>query len=206
VGFAEVLDDFDLGEADRFADLIERSGNQLLDTIDSVLDLSKLEAGSVRPDYESTDVIQEVTEAIELVAPRADEADLTLRTKMPSASITAELDRGAFRRILHNLLSNAIKFTDAGGTVTVRTREAPHTVEVDVEDTGVGIDDDFMPALFDAFEQPSDATADAQGTGLGLAVTQRLVRLMDGTIEVESTKGEGTCFTVRLPRDPNAES
>ncbi len=207
IGFADVLGDYELGEADRFADLIEKSGTQLLNTIDSVLDLSKLEAGSVQPTFQSTDVTQQVEDAAELVSTRAEEANVSLQLDVPDTEIRAELDQGAFHRILQNLLSNAIKFTETGGSVTLRAREADQTVVIEVEDTGVGIDEAFMPNLFNAFEQEeAPSSEEGSGTGLGLAVTKRLVDLLNGTIAVDSTKGEGTCFTVRLPRFPTSTS
>jgi len=207
IGFADVLSDYDLGEADRFTHLIEKSGTQLLDTIDSVLDLSKLEAGSVQPTFEPTNVTQQARDAAELVSTRAEEAGVSLHVDLPETDLQAELDQGAFHRILQNLLSNAVKFTEAGGSVTLRVEDEDETLLVEVEDTGVGIDEDFLPHLFDAFEQEQpDASQDGDGTGLGLAVTKRLVDLLGGTINVESTKGEGTCFTVRLPRFPDASS
>ena len=205
IGFADLLSDYELGEADRFASLIEKSGTQLLETIDSVLDLSKLESGSVRPAFEPTDVSGQAREAAELIRTRAEDAGIAFHLSVPNTPIQAELDPGALRRILQNLLSNAVKFTDAGGSVSLRVhRDGAHVV-LEVEDTGVGIDAAFMPNLFDAFEQEDSGPADdGGGTGLGLAVTKRLVDLLGGTIEVESTKGEGTCFTVRLPRYPDS--
>ena len=207
IGFADVLGDYELGDADRFADLIEKSGTQLLDTIDSVLDLSKLEAGSVRPTLEPTNVTQHARDAAELVSTQAEDAGISLQIDVPDTEIEAELDQGALHRILQNLLSNAVKFTEPGGAVTIRTRAVGPDVVLEIEDTGVGIDPTFIPNLFDAFEQGSaNAPQEGTGTGLGLAVTKRLVDLLDGTIDVESTKGEGTCFTVRLPRFPNPNS
>ncbi len=207
VGFAEILDDYDLGEANRFADLIEQSGSQLLDTIDSVLDLSKLEAGAVRPNFELTEAVQEVRSVVELVSPRAQEAGLTLHTEFPSPPVEAELDPSAFRRILRNLLSNAVKFTNAGGSVQVRMQATADRITVAIKDTGRGIDEAFLPNLFDPFEQESTPKAgEHDGTGLGLAVTKRLVELLEGSIEVDSTKGEGTCFTVHFPRTLHSDS
>jgi CheY-like chemotaxis protein len=100
---------------------------------------------------------------------------------------------------LQNLIGNAIKFTDSGG-VRVRVSAEHPNIRVDVMDTGTGIDAAFLPHLFQEFKQESTGLARShEGTGLGLTITKRLVDLMDGTIEVESTKGEGSCFTVRLP-------
>jgi signal transduction histidine kinase len=99
---------------------------------------------------------------------------------------------------MDNLVSNAIKFTDEGGTVTLRARADEETVTLEVEDEGVGIDEDFLPDLFEAFARGPGQTQD--GSGLGLAITHRLTDVMGGTIDVESEKGVGTRFTVRLPR------
>ena len=109
-------------------------------------------------------------------------------------------DRAAFGRILHNLLSNAIKFTDSG-RVRVLVRARPETFTVEVVDTGVGMDDAFLPRLFGEFVQASEGHARShEGAGLGLAITKRLVGLMGGEIAVSSQKDEGTTFAVTLPR------
>jgi signal transduction histidine kinase len=102
-------------------------------------------------------------------------------------------------RITDNLVGNALKFTDAGGTVTLRASATDETIIIEVADTGIGIEDDFLPQLFESFSRAEDATG-REGSGLGLPITKRLTELMGGTIEVESEKGEGTTFTVRLPR------
>jgi PAS domain S-box-containing protein len=184
--------------------LIERSSHRLLNTIDSVLDLAKLESGSVSVDPKPIDVNDEILGTAELFQPKAAEANVTLQTDVDADRLVARLDPTMVHRIADNLVSNALKFTDAGGTVTVRTRATEDHAVLEVEDTGVGIDDDFLPGLFEAFSRDTD-TADHEGNGLGLAITKHLTELLDGTIEVESTKGKGTTFTVRLPRRLEAD-
>jgi signal transduction histidine kinase len=102
-------------------------------------------------------------------------------------------------RITDNLLSNALKFTDPGGTVTLRARAEGDRVAIEVADTGAGIDEAFLPNLFEPFSR-SEAQKSTDGTGLGLAITKHLTDVMGGAIDVESEKGIGTTFTVRLPR------
>jgi signal transduction histidine kinase len=102
-------------------------------------------------------------------------------------------------RITDNLLSNALKFTEPGGTVALRAHGTDDAVTMAVADTGTGIDEDFLPNLFEAFTRGPDQD-DTEGTGLGLAITKHLTEVMGGTIEVESEKDEGTTVTVRLPR------
>lgn len=101
--------------------------------------------------------------------------------------------------MLRNLISNALKYTEEG-SVWVRAEQRNGTVAIEVEDTGIGMDSEKTSALFEAFRQESEGIArEYEGSGLGLAVTKRVVDQMDGTIEVETEKGQGTCFTVQLP-------
>jgi PAS domain S-box-containing protein len=184
----------------QFAELIERSGQRLLETLNSVLDLSKLESGSMHLDLQSIDAAREVEETAELFERRAAEKDVEMNADIPDGPLWTRADRGALERVLHNLLSNAVKFTEPGGSVVARSYPESETVTFEVEDTGVGIDPDFLPDLFDAFEQESTGhDRNHEGSGLGMAVTKRLVDRMDGSIEVESEPGEGTCFTIKLP-------
>ena len=179
-------------------DLIERSSYRLLDTIDSVLDLAKLESGTVEPERKSVDLTDELLGTAEIFQPQADENDLTLRTEVQEP-LTARLDPSMLHRIADNLLSNALKFTEAGGTVTLRGSGTEEAVTIEVEDTGIGISEDFLPDLFESFSRGS-GHAGTEGSGLGLAITKRLTEVMGGTIEIESEKGVGTTVTVRLPR------
>jgi signal transduction histidine kinase len=179
-------------------DLIKRSGVRLRDTIESVLDLSKLEAGAVEPSPESLDLADELLGSVELFQPQAAEQEVDLRADVDEP-LSATLDPTMLHRITDNLLSNALKFTEPGGTITLRAHGTDEAVTMEVVDTGVGIDADFLPNLFEAFAQGPEQN-DVGGSGLGLAITKRLTEVMDGTIEVESEPGVGTTFTVRLPR------
>ncbi len=214
IGFAEAIGEQapsasangENGEAvHHFAGLIEKGGRRLLETLNSVLDFSQLEAGSMSLSPDSVDVSREIQETVEFFQNRADEADVELTTDISNSPIHAHADPEALRRILHNLVSNAVKFTDPDDTITVRAAERDGTVHLEVEDTGIGIDPEFVPHLFDAFEQESTGSDRThEGSGLGLAVAHRLVNLMNGSIDVDTAKGEGTCFTVRLPKEAPA--
>ncbi|HKL88155.1 MAG TPA: PAS domain-containing sensor histidine kinase, partial [Salinibacter sp.] len=179
-------------------ELIKRSSTRLRNTLESVLDLSKLEAGAVEPSPDSLDLADELLGTAEIFQPQAAEQEVSLETDVEDP-LSAELDPTMLHRITDNLLSNALKFSTAGDTVTLRAFGNHDTVTVEVEDTGVGIDDDFLPNLFEAFTRGPDQT-DTEGNGLGLAITKRLTEVLGGTIEVESEKGVGTTFSVRLPR------
>ena len=213
IGFAEAIGDF-IPDEDAsaenenildFASLIEKSGRRLLDTLNSVLDFSQLEAGSLQLNRQYINVTDEIEETIGLYRPRAGESNIDLSTDLPSTLPDAYADPEAFRRVLRNLLSNAVKFTDEGGSILVRAYEQDDALAIEVRDTGIGIDPDFMPHLFDAFEQESTGNKRSyEGSGLGLAVAKRLINLMQGTIDVRTEKGEGTCFTIQLPQDAPA--
>ena len=180
-------------------DMIERNSQRLLDTLDSVLDLSRLESGSVEMNVQPVNVVDEVCGSAELFQATAQEADVSLAVETDLDHLIVRLDPGMLHRITDNLVSNAIKFTDAGGQVTL-TVSAPDSdrMVLTVEDTGVGISDDFLPDLFAAFTRNH---AGSEGNGLGLAITKRLTELMGGKVRVRSTEGVGTTFFVHLPQD-----
>jgi signal transduction histidine kinase len=206
IGFTEVLEDMDLEPpADRFAQLIHRGGDRLLDTLNSVLDLSQLEAGAMTIRPVPLQVCHEVRDIVEGFGPRADESGVVLHLDVPDDPALVETDRGALQRIVTNLVSNAIKFTEEGGRVTVQVDPQPERLVLTVADTGVGIDEAFLPNLFDAFKQESTGDArEFEGSGLGMSITKQLVDMMGGTIAVDSVKGEGTTVTVTIPSGAEA--
>jgi PAS domain S-box-containing protein len=199
IGFSEVLEE-EVDETHvRFARLIRQSSTRLKDVLNSVLRLSKLEVGAVEFEPETLDLAEEVERTVKLLQPQADEKNLTLRMDGPD-ELSVRLDPGATGRILDNLVNNAIKYTPEGGTVEVRLRAHEQWAELQVDDTGQGIDEALLPNLFEPFVQAPGEDGREEGSGLGLAITKRLVEGMDGKIEVETEPGEGTCFTVRFAR------
>jgi PAS domain S-box-containing protein len=200
IGFAELLADEATGRRRKMADLIRRSGGRLKETLTSVLELARLEGDAITLTPERLDLAERVRETVELLRPQVQSQAVTLALEGVDGSVSAELDRAALDRILTNLLTNAIKFTEEG-QITVTLRPASETVTVVVADTGCGIDEAFLQRIYDAFEQESSGmTRTHEGVGLGLTITQRLVRLMGGSIDIESEKGEGTTVAVTLPR------
>ncbi len=199
IGFAEILaDEVPDAQKDQ-AEKIVQSGRRLMETLDSVLDLSMIEAGEYQVHCSSFDLAEEVRQRVELLRPMAESKNLDFRIEVPAERIEVALDANCLDRILTNLVTNAIKFTERGH-VTVRVRPTSSCVLLQIEDSGIGIDEAFIPDLFDAFTQESEGLQrEHQGTGLGLSITKELVELMEGTIDVESQKGEGTTFTIRLP-------
>ena len=199
IGSAEMLAQNTPEEFQSSINRIERSSRRLLATINSVLDLSKLETGAVEPELESVDLVDEVLGTAEVFHPQAAEQDVTLETEVAADTIPVKLDSTMLHRILDNLTSNALKFTEPGGTVVLRADATNDAAIVEVEDTGVGIKEAYRSRLFESFSREDDVQ-DTDGSGLGLPITKRLTELMGGTIEVESERGVGTTFTVRFPR------
>lgn len=203
LGFAEVLEEEIEGDHLQFAELIRKSGERLLDTLNSVLDMSQLEANSMTIEATRLDVVERVEEILDMFEAQAKENDLylTVETNTDGEPVWAEMDESFLDRIVDNLVGNALKFTEEGG-VTVRVEDHGDTLRLEVEDTGIGISEEFLPHLFDAFKQESTGLRRShEGTGLGMAITKRLVELMDGTIEVDSEEGVGTTFIIDLPRE-----
>jgi len=199
IGSAEMLAQSAPAECQDSVDRIERGSRRLRDTINSVLDLSKLEAGAVAPAPTPVDVADEVLGTAELFRPQAREQDVTLTTEVADDALRAELDPTMLHRITDNLVGNALKFTDAGGTVTLRAYADDATITIEVNDTGPGIDADFLPQLFESFSR-GDNAREREGTGLGLPIAKRLTELMGGTIAVDTEQGVGTTFAVQFPR------
>ncbi|MFB6271511.1 MAG: PAS domain S-box protein [Salinibacter sp.] len=204
IGFAEAIGEEvagDEGGVVQFANLIYKGGQRLLETLDAVLNLSRLEAGEMELSPGRVDLGQETREGAALFEQEALEASVELQVEIPDRPVWGRADEGALRVVLRNLVSNAVKYTEEGGQVWVRAWEEENAAAIEVEDTGVGMNPERLPELFEQFRQASEGKDRSfEGTGLGLAVTKRAVEEMDGSIEVDTEKGEGTCFTVRLPR------
>ncbi|OZC03491.1 ATP-binding protein [Rubricoccus marinus] len=197
LGFSDLLAEELEGEQREYAEFIERSGRRLLDTLNSVLDLSRLQADHVQPELRPVDLAEEAREAVQLLTPLATERGLSLRFSA-RGPVHAMLDRTCINRTLTNLIGNALKFTDQGG-VDVVVEASGDDARLIVRDTGIGIAPDFLPHLFDEFRQASQGEARShEGSGLGLAITHRLVDLMNGDIAVESELDVGTTFTLRF--------
>ena len=203
IGFSELLHDGKLGpvtedQVDVLGDILN-SSRHLLQLINDVLDLSKVEAGRMEFHPEHCRIDTLAHEVRDVVRPLADKKGLHLALEVPPA-LTANIDPGRFKQVLYNYLSNAVKFTPQGGSVTLRIApEGDKAFRLEVEDTGIGIGADEVPRLFQEFSQlPNSRQAD-QGTGLGLALTRHIVEAQGGTVAVRSELGRGSVFSATLP-------
>ena len=201
LGFSSILGEEITDPTQReFIDLIARSGRRLMETLNSVLDLTRLEAGSGRLDGGRLDAADLVRETVVMVGPAAAEQGVAIRAEVGPGSHEVIADEAALVRVLHNLVGNALKFTDEGEVVVSVRRGERGGVALEVRDTGIGIDPAFLPRIFGQFEQESTGHGRRyEGAGLGLALSHQMVERMGGTISVESEKGVGTTFTVVLP-------
>ncbi len=211
LGFSELLQTKTFGplneKQDRFVKNVLVSGRHLLSLINDILDLSKVEAGRLEL-YPESFVLPEVLKTLLAdIRPQAEGKGVQLGLQVDETLELLTADPVRFKQILYNLLSNAVKFTPAGGQVTLAARPAEDAfVEIAVTDTGIGIKAEDLPRLFQEFVQlEAAATKRHEGTGLGLALTKRLVELHGGKIWAESKgEGKGTTFRVRVPLDPPA--
>jgi PAS domain S-box-containing protein len=206
IGFSEFLIDQKAGEltpkqAEFLTDILN-SGNHLLHLINDVLDLSKIEAGKMELHPETFSIRKATGEVCSVTAPLAIKKNLTIRCETDPELDEVRLDQQKFKQVLYNLLSNAVKFSHDGGNVEIRY--TPHNgthLRLQVIDWGIGIRPSDMGRLFIAFQQlDSSAARPYAGTGLGLALTRKIVELHSGRISVESEIGKGSTFTVILPR------
>ena len=182
-----------------YAELIHESGRHLLDLINDLLDMSKIEADRYELDREPFDVGEAAAAAVRLVRRQADEAGVSLRTSLPPRPLEVDADRRAIKQIVINLLANAVKFTPSGGAVTLAVQAAGSELEIVVSDTGVGIAPEDLRRLGRPYEQAGEADQRSQGTGLGLSLVRALAGLHGGAVTIESRLGDGTAVTVRLP-------
>ena len=206
IGFSEIMGSGMFGalgseKYQEYCHDILTSGYYLLDVINDILDMSKIEAGRMKLDPERLDLAQTLAESLRVVSGRADDKNLTLRADI-QGNIPITADRRAIKQILVNLLSNAVKFTPDGGQVIVRSRKVGDRVLLMIADTGIGIAPQSLVKLGKPFEQvESQLTKTYHGSGLGLAIAKSLTRLHGGNMRLRSTLGIGTVVCVALPSD-----
>ncbi|MFC2079492.1 PAS domain S-box protein, partial [Candidatus Bipolaricaulota bacterium] len=214
IGFSEVLADGTFGELNekqtQYVGNILQSGRHLLSLINDILDLSKVEAGKMELDLSDVDASLLIFESLIFVQEKAHQHDIRLETSLSEdvRALTIQADERKLKQILFNLLSNATKFTPDGGSVMLSAELGAGELLVRVQDTGIGLKPEDLHRVFDEFEQIDSSYAKPQqGTGLGLALTKRLIELHGGRIWAESEgEGNGSTFTFTLPLITAGES
>jgi two-component system cell cycle sensor histidine kinase PleC len=179
---------------------IRESGEYLLDVINDILDMSKIEAGGIRLSPEVVELEPILADCLRVVSTRAGEKHLALGSEV-EPEILLNADRRAVKQVALNLLSNAVKFTPDGGAVTMRGRMRGGMVTIAIADNGIGIPKEALRKLGRPFEQvESQLTKKHQGSGLGLAIAKSLSEMHGGRMRIRSTLGKGTLVVVRLPQ------
>jgi signal transduction histidine kinase len=199
LGLAEVLDEELTGEHRDFVRMIRASGERLMHTLDSLLAVSDLNSGRMLPAVQSVDVGRELARIVAEHRGEARRKGLDIWFAEPPETVHARVDPGHFGQAVHQVVDNAVKFTDHGAVAVTLSRMV-EGVEVQIRDTGRGIQEDFLPHVFDAFRQESAGTARAyEGTGLGLQIARGLLERMGARIRIESEVGVGTTVLLLLP-------
>ncbi len=198
-----------MDEPAHLADYLDKtiaSGDQLLNLIDDMLEMNRINSNLVQLKHERTNLRELLTSVIDLFRIEVDRSDLTLVEDYNLGAREVLVDRDSLRRVVSNVVSNAVKFTPAGGTVRIAAGQELDEAagiahcRIVVEDTGVGMSEQFMLRMFDAFEREDSSTSTGlTGTGLGLSIAKNLIDRMGGRIEAQSTKGAGTTITIELP-------
>ena len=208
IGFSEIMESNMFGplgseKYHEYCSDIRGSGQYLLEVINDILDMSKIEAGRIRLDFEDLALDSLLGESMRVVSARAEEKQLNVTSRI-SPDLQLRADRRALKQVMLNLLSNAVKFTHPGGRITVRGRVSGECIVLAIADTGIGIAKDALTKLGRPFEQvESQLTKSHQGSGLGLAISKSLVELHGGSMRIRSTLGKGTLVVVRLPLEPH---
>ena len=208
IGFSEILEEVDtLNERQRrYFSNIRRAGRDLLDLINSILDLAKLESGKMEAVPSEFAITSLASNLCDMVRPLAQKKNIQLILEIDPETPAVFQDQIKVRQILTNLISNAIKFTPEGGRINLNIhRDLENQLVIRVTDTGVGIAPGDQELIFEKFRQGPAAVGDntltreVSGTGLGLSIVKELCILLEGTIELESEVGKGSIFTVTLP-------
>jgi two-component system cell cycle sensor histidine kinase PleC len=204
IGFSEIMESSMFGPlgSDKYGEYcrdIHQSGQYLLEVINDILDMSKIEAGRIRLDAEQIELEPFLNDAMRVVSGRANDKRVKLTARL-GRGIRLTADHRLLKQIVLNLLSNAVKFTPEGGRVTIRARATSGWVSISIADTGIGIPEEALARLGRPFEQvESQLTKSHQGSGLGLAIAKSLTELHHGAMRIRSTPGIGTMVLLRLP-------
>lgn len=187
-----------------YIEVIERNGKHLLALINDILDISRIEAGREEIEITNVDIVKQVQDVIDLLAPLANQKNIVLENQSGHEEIFVETDVAKCRHIVQNLVGNAIKFTEKG-EVKVEVKKLSEKVIIEVKDTGIGIDKAHIPYIFNEFRQGDGSTSRRfGGTGLGLAIAKKYAQLLKGQITVESVSGVGSVFRLALPISNNS--
>ncbi len=210
IGFSDMLlDEIKNKEQKEFVESIHESGNRLLKTLNTILNISKLEAEKVKLQLQTLNIYEEVNYAVESNRNNALSKKLDLIFSCYDKELFAEIDKKIFRAVINNLINNAIKFTDKGSVsinITPKVKDSKDFIIIDIVDTGIGISPEHYKIIFDEFRQGSEGLSRSfEGVGLGLTIAKRFIKLLNGEISVSSELGKGSVFSVEIPSLNNSK-
>jgi two-component system phosphate regulon sensor histidine kinase PhoR len=201
--YAEMLataDEIDVEQQKEFCNIINAEVTRLARFVDDLLSISSMEVGTLTVDLHAVDLQRLLDEVAAKMRPLFEQKQLAFAVTLPPKLQEAKLDKDKIAAVLVNLLGNAAKYTPAGGRVAMRVAVEEQTLRIAIEDSGVGVEADELPRLFEKFFRSKDPRVQAEtGTGLGLALAREVVRAHGGEIEAESVLNQGSTFTVSLP-------
>lgn len=206
LGFSEIIADRVFGAEgteryQNYARNIHEAGGHLLELINDILDLSKVEAGELRLTLEPIELKELINSSVQLMAPMAEKRGVQLVADLGRSPLSLVADRRRLRQMVMNLVSNAIKFTLAGGTVMITAHQEQSNIVIDVADSGIGMTPEQVKVALQPFGQVASDSPYAQvGTGLGLPIVESLVKLHGGQLDIQSTPNVGTTVTLTLPK------
>ena len=180
---------------------ILKAGQHLLELINEVLDLSKIESGNMTISIEEVPLRSLLSEILELLQPMLNAKKISFNAApLETSGITVLADRVRLKQVLLNLISNAIKYNHPGGSISVAYRKLEGSkIQISVQDTGVGISPENLEKIFDPFHRVESKTEPIEGTGIGLTISRKLIHMINGSLEVKSEEGKGSCFFITLP-------
>jgi signal transduction histidine kinase len=191
----------DLPEARRsqISQMIHNEFARLSELTTSFLDYARIESGRAKFKSDLFDLVQLIVESVDIIKMQLDDKEMTISLDLPSDQLMITADKDKIKQVILNLLSNAIKYTLAGGLIKITAKSTPADIIITFQDNGQGIPPEYLPRLFERFFRVPNTERGANGTGLGLTICKQIVEAHNGKIEVISTVGEGTTFTVHLP-------
>ncbi|WP_407357010.1 ATP-binding protein [Methanolobus sp. WCC5] len=209
IGFSEIMLDGLTGELDpsqrNYIQNISKSGKHLLEIINDILDISKIESGNMDYNPEKINLREVIAEVATLTEPLAKKKSIDFRSGIGVESIELYADRIKIKQILYNLITNAVKFTDENGKICIDTRKFDGNISISVSDTGIGIPENEQKAIFEPFKQVNSSSNRIHGgTGLGLSIVKHYVQMHSGEIRVKSEPGKGSTFTFTIPVNHSA--
>ncbi|MEZ5335144.1 MAG: PAS domain S-box protein [Methanolobus sp.] len=205
MGFSQMINDEAIGELNekqsQYISYVVKSASHLLELINDILDLSKIDAGKMEIFYDKFNIVELIDETVTSMLPGAKKKNIEIKSEIHPDNVEIRADRRKMKDVLFNLLSNAVKFTPENGNVNVRLLRNEDKIKISVQDTGIGIEEKQLQHIFEPFKQVDTfLNRKYEGTGLGLALVKKYIEMHNGTISVESEAGKGSIFTFEMPR------